>query len=410
MAGLTVTMKLHIHTDTKGDRLFREFTERYASACTYVSQYVFDNGFPLNYMALHEKLYHVVRDAFSLKSQMAQSVFKTVTARYKTVKEQLYQNPFKYQDEHGDWQYITKTLEWLWKPVIFHRPQADLVRNRDYSFADNGNAISINTLDKRVKVSFDRPECFKQYFDGAWSFGTAKLVSLKGEWYIHIPMTKDIPDSDAGIRPSHVVGIDRGLRFIANTYDESGKSHFFSGKDILRKRDRFAEVRAQLQAKGTRSAKRKLKVISGRENRFMADVNHQLSKALVDMYGSNTLYVIEDLTGVSFDEDNLSSRTKHQRSQIRSWAFYQLEQFLTYKAQENGSIVLKVPADYTSQRCPKCGRIHKENRHHDIHEYICDSCGYKSNDDRIGAMNLYELGTMYVSGDAHPRFGVRKVN
>ena len=410
MAELTCTMKLHIHTDDNGNCLFREFTERYASACTYVSQYVFNNGFPLNFMKLQESVYYDVRTKFGLKAQMSISVLKTVTARYKTVKEQLFQNPFKYQNEKGDWCYITKTLEWLWKPIVFHRPQADLVRNRDYSFVDNGNAISINTLGKRVKVTYDIPGYFKQYFDGSWSFGTAKLVSLKGEWYLHIPMTKEVSDSDAGARPSHVVGIDRGLRFIANTYDESGKSHFFSGKDILRKRDRFAEVRAELQAKGTRSAKRKLKAISGRENRFMADVNHQLSKALVDIYGSNTLYVLEDLTGVSFDEDNLSLRTKHQRNQTRSWAFYQLEQMLMYKAQRNGSMVLKVPADYTSQRCPKCGRIHKENRKHETHEYICDSCGYRSNDDRIGAMNLYELGTMYVSGDTHPRFGVRKVN
>ena len=331
----------------------------------------------------------------------------------------LYQSPYvlytsdilyRYQDENGDWQYITRTLEWLYKPIVFRRPQADLVRNRDYSFVDNGNAISINTLEKRVRVTFDIPECFDRYFDGSWSFGTAKLVSLKGEWYLHIPMTREVADPDAGTRPSHVVGIDRGLRFIANTYDESGKSYFLSGRDILRKRDRFAEVRAQLQAKGTRSAKRKLKTISERENRWMADVNHQISKALVDMYGNGTLFVLEDLTGVSFDENNLSSRTKHQRHQQRSWDFYQLEQFLTYKAQRSGSMVLKVPADYTSQRCPKCGRIHKENRHHDTHEYICDSCGYSSNDDRIGAMNLYELGTMYVSGDTNPRFGSRKVN
>lgn len=83
---------------------------------------------------------------------------------------------------------------------------------------------------------------------------------------------------------------------------------------------------------------------------------------------------------------------------------------LIYKAAEVGSFVMKVPANYTSQRCPKCGRIHKENRNHKTHEYICDACGYRSNDDRIGAINLYELGTMYVSGDTNPRFGVRKVN
>lgn len=53
----------------------------------------------------------------------------------------------------------------------------------------------------------------------------------------------------------------------------------------------------------------------------------------------------------------------------------------------------------TFQKCPKCGRIHKENRDHDTHSYTCDYCGYQSNDDRIGAMNLQFLGTLYISDD-----------
>jgi len=105
MAELTVTMKLHIHTDDNGDQLFRDFTEQYASACTYVSQYVFDNGFPLNFMKLQENVYYDVRSKFGLKAQMSISVMKTVTARYKTLKEQLFQNPYRYQDENGDWCY-----------------------------------------------------------------------------------------------------------------------------------------------------------------------------------------------------------------------------------------------------------------------------------------------------------------
>ena len=414
MAELTKTMKLHIHPDTEAVSLFENLTIRYASACDAVSEYVFDNGFILNFMSLQERLYNHIRETFGLKSQMTISVFKTVTARYKTVKEQLFQKPYKYKDEHGKWQYITRTLEWLQKPVRFRRPQADLVRNRDYSFTDNGTMLSINTLGKRVKVSFDIPECFEEYFDRSaenpWSFGTAKLVSLNGEWYLHIPMTREVPDSSAGTAPQHVVGIDRGLRFLVTTYDEQGDTEFISGKEILDKRQTYNDVRAELQEKGTKSAKRVLKRLSGRENRWMSDVNHQISKALVDRYGSDTLFVIEDLTDVSFSDDNLQSRDSSGRNELRSWTFYQLEQYLTYKAQERGSEVLKVPADYTSQRCPKCGRIHKDNRHHDIHEYVCDSCGYRSNDDRVGAMNLYTLGTMYVSGDANPRFGSRKVN
>ena len=114
--------------------------------------------------------------------------------------------------------------------------------------------------------------------------------------------------------------------------------------------------------------------------------------------------------GVSFSDDLLGKRSAKGRQELRTWTFYQLEQDLTYKAQAIGSQVLKVKPDYTSQRCPKCGRIQKGNRHHDIHEYICDCCGYRSNDDRVGAMNIQILGTMYVSGDSNPRFGVRKVN
>ena len=255
---------------------------------------------------------------------------------------------------------------------------------------------------------FDIPDCFEKYFDGSWSFGTGKIVSLLGKWYFHIPMTKT---TDEGLTPDnvkHVVGLDRGLRFIVTGYDEGGNTTFISGKDVMAKRDRFQKVRDELQAKGTKSAKRALKRISGRENRWISDVNHQISKTLVDRYGSGTLFAVEDLAGVSFSEENLSNRTKKQRKDLRTWSFYQLEQFLTYKAEAVGSEVLEVKPDYTSQRCPKCGRILKANRHHEIHEYICDCCGYRSNDDRVGAMNIQLLGTMYLSRDMHPRFGARK--
>ena len=364
----------------------------------------------MNTNELNAKLYSSVRSMFGLKSQMTQSAFKTVTARYKTVKEQLKQKPYKYKNENNEWTNIARTLEWLWKPINFHRPQADLVRGRDYSFLEDGTKISLNTLGKRVIVTFEKPACFKEYFENKeYSFGTAKLVSLKGKWYLHIPVTKTTADTFDSSCPAHVVGVDRGLRFIASTYDEKGKTDFVSGKDIMAKRQKFADVRAELQSKGTKSAKRALKRLSGRENRWMSDVNHQISKTLVQTYGADTLFVLEDLAGVSFSDENLAKDSKSNRD-LRSWTFYQLEQFLTYKAHEVGSEVIKVSANYTSQRCPKCGRIHKENRKHETHEYICDSCGYRSNDDRVGAMNIYTLGTMFVSGDTNPRFGVRKVN
>lgn len=411
MAEMTKTMKLHIHPDEAGVALLKELTVKYSCACNYVSEYVFDHGFILNFMELQKALYNDVRRECGLKSQFTISSLKTVTARYKTIRTQLAKKPYKYQNGNGDWQFIPRTLEWLTKPVSFRRPQADLVRGRDYSFVNGASGeklLSLNTLGGRIKVTFDIPDCFGEYFDGSWSFGTGKIVSLLGEWYFHIPVTKTTDKELTPDNVKHVVGLDRGLRFIVTGYDEGGNTTFISGKDVMAKRDRFQKVRDELQAKGTKSAKRALKRISGRENRWISDVNHQISKTLVDRYGSGTLFAVEDLADVSFSEENLSNRTKKQRKDLRTWSFYQLEQFLTYKAEAVGSEVLEVKPDYTSQRCPKCGRILKANRHHEIHEYICDCCGYRSNDDRVGAMNIQLLGTMYLSGDMHPRFGARK--
>ncbi len=53
----------------------------------------------------------------------------------------------------------------------------------------------------------------------------------------------------------------------------------------------------------------------------MTDVNHQVSKALVDRYGKNTLFVLEDLTGMRTATEKVRKRNRYE---IVSWAFYQL--------------------------------------------------------------------------------------
>ena len=410
MVKIIKTMKLHMHPSEQDVSALTDVTEAYRQACNFVSEYIFQNNCLLDYYKLHDALYFTIRKRFGLKAQLAQSCIKTTIARYKTLREQMESRPYSYRDENGKRQYIKRTLEWLQKPIIFGRPQADLVRDRDYSFVNDKKTgetqLSLTTMTGRLKVSFDVPECFKNYFDGTWTFGTGKIVSLNGKWYLHIAVAKEYDTGFLKEAVKNIVGLDRGLRFLITSYDNKGRTGFVSGRDIMRKREAFQKVRDKLQAKGTKSAKRALKRISGRENRWMTDVNHQVSKTLVMIYGPDTLFVVEDLSDVSFDEKNLNSRSKKSRRELRSWAFYQLEMFLTYKALAVGSMVLKVKADYTSQLCPKCGRIHKENRHHETHEYICDCCGYRSNDDRVGAMNLETLGGMYIMGNKSPKFKI----
>lgn len=395
-----------LNIDDETAQAFSNTMCKYRDACNFISQYIFEHAFELKQSKLNKALYHDLRDKFELKSQMAQSAIKTVIARYKTVKTQLFQHPFRYDTGKKDgkgrgiWAQIYRDLTWLWQPINFKRPQLDLQRGRDWSYLSTTNQLSLNTLNGRRKADF---VCkgFDQYLDQTkWKFGSLKMLQLRGKWHIHLSAATAIPEFEAE-QAAHVVGIDRGLRFLAACYDEKGKSILFSGQKILRKRRKYKKLRAELQAKGTKSAKRRLKKIGQRENRWMSDVNHRLTKTLIDHYGSNTIYALEDLTDVRFATEK---SPKDQRYEIVSWAFYQFEQFLTYKANLNSSAAVKVPAKYTSQRCPKCGRIHKDNRDHELHLYTCDKCGYKSNDDRLAAMNIQFLGTLYRSGEEAPQF------
>ena len=131
----------------------------------------------------------------------------------------------------------------------------------------------------------------------------------------------------------------------------------------------------------------------------MQDVNHCVSKALVSKYPSHTMFVLEDLTGIRAATERVKRKDRYV---LVSWAFYDLEQKLIYKAKQKGSMVVKVNPRYTSQSCPKCGHTEKTNRNRRFHSFCCKNCGYRSNDDRIAAMNLYRKGINLLSEQPVP--------
>ena len=373
MEQMTITAKVQIVATDTDKVLLDETMSVYRDACNYVSDYVFQTH-DLKQFSLNKALYSTLREKFGLKSQMAQSVLKTVIARYKTILE--------------------NQKEWI-QPG-FKKPQYDLVWNRDYSLSEN--RFSVNTLNGRVKLSYFT-EGMSKYFDHTiYKFGTAKLTNRHGKYYLHIPVTFDVEESNIS-DICNVVGIDRGINFVVATYDSKHKSGFVSGKAIKQRRASYSKLRKELQMRQTPSARRRLKAIGQRENRWMQDVNHCVSKALVESNPKHTLFVLEDLTGVRNATERV--RTKNRYVSV-SWAFYDLEQKLIYKAKQNQSSVIKVDPRYTSQCCPLCGHTEKANRNKKIHLFTCKNCGYKSNDDRIGAMNLYRMGISYLADSQVP--------
>ena len=363
---VTITAKIKIKpTDSQMEALHQTMIA-YRRGCNLVSGIVFASN-ELKQPTLHRMTYQTLRGTIGLRSQMAQSVMKTVIARYKTIRS----------NGHD------------WTRVQFKKPEYDLVWNRDYSL--NSQMFSVNTLQGRIKVPFE-VKGMEAYFDGSWTFGTAKLVYKKRKWFLHIPVSKEIAVPQLN-DINQVAGIDLGINFIATAYGSDGKSVFYRGRALKRKRANYKRLRAELQRKQTPSSRRRLKQIGERENRWMTDVNHQVSKALVDQYGANTLFVLEDLIGIRGATEK--TRLKNRYVTV-SWAFHQLRQMVEYKAQLAGSIAIAVDPKHTSQKCPVCGHTAKENRDKRKHRFRCRDCGYESNDDRIGAMNLCLKGKQYL--------------
>lgn len=360
MRSLTLTVKVKLYPTPEQISALSETLSAVRDARNFASSYVFEHRIT-NYPKLHLALYYTIREQFGLRSQMTQSTLKTVLAKYRSV-------------ESGGRPFTR---------ISFSRYEYDLVWNRDYSL--KGENISMNTLSGRQQIAFESRGIERCLYLGG-HFGIAKLIHKNRKWFLYIPVTMEVEEPGA---PAQIVGIDLGVNQLAVTYDSNGKSVFYSGRQIKQKRARMLLLRKRLQARGTKSAKRKLKKLREKESRYAAAVNHAVTKALISQYGAGTLYVLEDLTGVRGATERVCLK---KRPVTVSWAFYQFRKFLEYKAELSGSKVIAVDPAYTSQDCPVCGHRSRKNRNRKKHEFCCCCCGYQSNDDRIGAMNLWKRG------------------
>jgi IS605 OrfB family transposase len=216
--------------------------------------------------------------------------------------------------------------------------------------------------------------------------GQCDLVLSNGQFYLMC--TIDVPESEL-TESKDVIGVDLGINKIATVSDGT----VYSGDQIKKKRLQYHDHRSRLQKCGTRSAHRRIKSVGKRESRFRKDVNHCISKELVEKAkGTSCALALEELKGIN-------SRTtvrKSQRNERLSWSFYQLRSFIEYKAKEAGVQVLIVPSPYTSQTCSDCGHCEKKNRRNQS-EFSCLSCGFSMNADLNASKNIRNLGLQSIN-------------
>ncbi|MBM7854512.1 IS605 OrfB family transposase [Desulfohalotomaculum tongense] len=155
---------------------------------------------------------------------------------------------------------------------------------------------------------------------------------------------------------SAVMGIDLGINNLAVLAVPRQVIKFFSGKRCSQKRRHYTELRRKL---GRKKLLKKIKAIGNQEQRYMRDVNHKISRQIVNIAKRyNAVIQLEDLSYIR-ERVKLS---RQMNRKLHNWNFRQLRSFIEYKALAEGLKVVQVSPKYTSQRCHICGHTEKGNR------------------------------------------------
>ena len=222
------------------------------------------------------------------------------------------------------------------------------------------------------------PDCWRALC--ALPHAVSELVRRGQDWYLMLAIkSEDVPTPDG----PHF-GLDVG---VANIAVLSGPDvvKFWDGKPLRAVRGRFFRYRHALQQKRKRGMVKRSK---GKEARWATQMNHQVSRAIVDIVATHGgVLHVEKLLGI---RDRVKMTRKVNRM-VHSWPFAQLLNFIGYKAALAGVQVIEEDPRHTSQRCSHCGHTARKNRQAQA-AFRCVICGYTLHADLNAARNLAAKG------------------
>lgn len=315
------------------------------TACNEISKTAWDNKV-FNQFKIHHLVYRTIKNNFKLSSQLVIRTISKVTDAYKL--DRKTKREFRLL---GSITYDSRVLSY------------------------KGNTASLSTIDGRIKIPF---VCHNQKYI-PYIKGEADLVFKKGKFYLF--QTVEVLEEKV-IDVEEFIGVDFGQTDIAVLSD--GRN--FNSDQLKKVRKHYSKVKASVQSKGTKGAKKLLKRISGREMRFVSINNHTIAKQIVAQakYEGKGI-AVEDLTNI---RKTAKIKSKAQKTELNRWSFYQLREFLNYKSKLNGVSFITVPPAYTSQTCSYCKHIGERKGK----RFSCKNCGNITDADVNAAQNISAWG------------------
>jgi putative transposase len=321
--------------------------ETFNAACNAIAAAAFEHR-TFNKVKLQTLVYTDIRARYSLSAQMTVRAVAKVGDAYKRDKTR--------------------------QPTF--RPHGVMVYDQRILSFKGLDTASLLTLQGRQLVKFVMGGYQRERLAAYGIRGQADLLYRSGTFYLAVVV--EVPELDAA--GDDFLGVDLGIVNLATDSDGEG----YSGAGVERNRRIHAHRRRNLQKRGTRSAKRKLRKLSGKQRRFQANTNHVISKQLVrKAKDTGRGIALENLTGIR----HRTTVKKQQRARHSNWAFYQLKTFIMYKAMQLGVRVQTVDPRNTSRLCQVCGHIAKENRKSQSC-FLCVQCGFAAPADRNAAVNI----------------------
>ena len=374
---LTISCKLKVSASqaAKLDATLDAFAKALLAPAGRRPYWVNENtpGKIVNAVKLQSLCYREIRTRFGLSSNLAQQVCRRLAGARKVAQQKN-------------------------RPVKAFKSGFVTYDARIFSFREKDWTVSLTTVEGRERFELAIGNYQRGVLAGTHPQSATLVKRQDGSYYIQICVEHDPPKPQD---TTEAIGVDLGRRDIAHTSEGDN----WNGQQLNQVRDHYSRLRAVLQrkaSKGTRSSRRRcrqlLQRLSGRERRFQTWVNHCISKAIVARaLATHRFIALEDLTGIR-ERTNRQSRSKVERRRSNSeaygplarGAFYQLRQFVLYKAARAGVKVVLVPPAYTSQTCHRCLWLgQREGKHF---RCVNPACGWEGDADFNGANVIALLG------------------
>lgn len=301
--------------------------------------------------------------------------------------------------------------------TTFKRTNPIIIHNKFYNIIETpkGLGVEIGFFNlpkqkelgiKRVNFLFPKlgsseKSIIRRLLDKSYKQGAMQISynQKKKKWMATISFSFNLEEIKTN--ENLVMGIDLGVSKVAtlSIYDASKyeyikmsfKDTCIDGTELMHYRQKLESRRKALsiaskwasdnnRGHGYKTKMEKANYMGRKYNNFRDTYNHKVSRYIVDVAIKYRVGLIqmEDLSGFS---------EQQQESLLKNWSYYDLQQKIKYKAEENGIRVYFINPKYTSQRCSKCGNIDKENRKTQ-ESFSCTVCNYKDNADVNASKNI----------------------